>query len=118
MFTDLVLSGTCDQPDLKNVVTSPLKANAFAPIHLLGADFTDTRKLLLPYEITVSEEGLKTRHAIPGPAPTNRVTCFFEGAIKKDGNDVTIQVTVTGTIRGVQSGCPRRGRPVNTVPAT
>lgn len=102
----LVLSGSCpDQGSLlKNIVATPRTHHLWAPLRLWDSTFTPTGKWLFPSEITVTGEGLKTRHLTPGvtyvrpgPAPRRAVaTCVFDGATKEDG---PFQVAVTGVIR-------------------
>lgn len=114
LLEGLVLTGTCpgQSSDLKSVITTPLSASPWGRIHLLGSDFSDLKKVLVPHEITVTGEGLKTRHAVPGlpytkpgRTPANPVTCVFDGATKLDG---PFKIVVTGAIRGqITPNCPR-----------
>ena len=100
---DLVLSGTCP-PVVKNAIVAPRTPFLFAPLRLMDQDFKPTGKWLLPYRISVTGEGLKTRHLGPGDVytwpwrpPKNPVTCSFEGATKEDG---AFQVVIEGPVLG------------------
>ena len=97
--------GTCG---FKTVRVAPQTPNLFAPVRLLGQDFSPTGKWLFPYEVTVisdEEEDLKARHLIPGVTytrpgqpPTSSVTCvFFTSASDEVGS---FEVRITGPIRG------------------
>ena len=99
----LVLSGTCGGGDLKKIILAPRSPNLFAPIRIIGPDFEQTRMVLAPYTVQLSDEGLKSRHLgpevymRPGKAPKNPVTCELDGATKEDG---PFQVTITGRVLG------------------
>lgn len=105
-FKDLVLTGTCpgQASDLKSVVTAPKTDNVWAQLALLdGQTFEPIDKSLKPYEISVTGEGLKARHLLPGQVlsrpgrpPKNPVTCIFDGATKEEG---AFQVTITGVVK-------------------
>ena len=108
LLQGLVLTGSCPgaSSDLKNVIATARSASPWAPLTLADGNFTDLHKLLLPYSIVVTGQGLKTRHAVPelpyvrpGPAPRNPVTCVFSGATKEDG---AFTVTIVGSVWG----CP------------
>ena len=100
----LLLSGE-DTCGFKTVYVAPQAPYLFAPMRLLGEDFTPTRERLFPYEVEViSGEGLKARHLFPGevytrpgPLPEGLVTCDFTGATKDEGS---FSVQITGLIRG------------------
>lgn len=101
---DLVLTGTCDRPDLKNVILSPTGPTLFVPTRIMDADFVTTRGLLHPYSVTVVGEGLKSRHlgpgevfTKPGKAPRSLVNCTFEGATKEEG---PFTVIIAGSVIG------------------
>ena len=101
----LLMTGE-DTCGFKNVHVAPHAPHLFAPMRLLGEDFSPTGQWLHPYQITiVSGEGLKARHMLPGDtftrpgaAPKDHVTCDLKGATKeKDGE---FEIRITGPIRG------------------
>lgn len=102
----LVLSGSCPSPsgDLKNVTVAPRSDILWLPVRFSTSEGTALRKWILPYEVTVVGDGLKSRHLLPGVTytrpfgpPIRPTTCFFEGATKEDG---PFTVEMTGTIVG------------------
>ena len=97
--------GTCG---FKTVRVAPQTPNLFAPVRLLGQDFSPTGKWLFPYEV----DGHQRRGGGPqGPSPDSRrhlhpagsatddpVTCvFFTSASDEVGS---FEVRITGPIRG------------------
>lgn len=100
----LVLTGTCDRPELKNVIIAPTGPTLFVPTRIIDSDFVTSRGLLHPYSITIAGEGLKSRHlgpgelfTKPGKAPRIPVICTFEGATKDEG---PFTVIITGSVIG------------------
>jgi len=89
---------------MKTVIVTPNTPFLFAPLRLINAeDPKPTGKWLFPYTVSVSGEGLKTRHMFPedtftrpGKPPKNQVTCTFDG----ETGDGEFQVEITGPIRG------------------
>lgn len=100
----LLLTGS-DTCGFKTVYVAPQAPYLFAPVRLLGEDFSATGDLLRPYQVTiVTGEGLKARHLAPGETytapgrpPKDPVTCSFAGATKEEGE---FEIMISGTIRG------------------
>jgi hypothetical protein len=94
-----------DTCGFKNVHVAPHAPYLFAPMRLLGEDFSPTGQWLHPYQISiVSGEGLKARHLLPGDtftrpgaAPSDYVTCDLKGATKEEGE---FEIRITGPTRG------------------
>lgn len=104
----LVLTGTCPKApsDLKNVIVSPQARSLWVPLRFTsGETLKPLNRWILPYEVGVAGEGLKTRHLLPGESyvrplpikPLKPATCVFEGRTKEDG---PFTVEITGTIVG------------------
>lgn len=101
----LTLTGGCpgEPSQLKNVYTTPYTPFLFFPLALRSSEtLRFTGKWLFPYTITVSGQGLKSRHlepdvyTRPGPTPAKMSTCSFEGRTV----DGPFQVTISGPILG------------------
>jgi hypothetical protein len=96
----VALTGVCPwlEGESKVVTTVMLGRSPFTPLFLFDEKGTTwTRSILLPYEVTVDGDGLKSRHLLPGetytrsgPAPSHPVTCTFGGQTA-DG-DVGLEV--------------------------
>lgn len=101
----LTLTGGCpgEPSQLKNVYTTPRTPWLFFPMALRSSEtLRFTGKWLVPYTITVSGQGLKSRHldpdvyVRPGPKPGKVSTCSFEGKTA----DGPFQVSIAGPIYG------------------
>lgn len=100
----VLLHGTCPgaASDLKNIYAVQNLDWMWAPIRLADPNLVSLNKVLVPYEISASGPGLKTRHLIPGgeplvrpgPTPRNLIGCTFTGSTA----DGVYEVTVRGTV--------------------
>lgn len=106
---ELQMTGVCPWLEGESkVVTTVLRGDRLlAPYFLMNDKGAWTGAVLLPYEVTASGEGLKSRHLLPGtytrsgPAPADAVSCSFTGTAV-DGEvvlDVVGSVILTRILR-------------------